>query len=179
MATIRRLFTSESVTEGHQDKMCDQISDAILDEILKKDPDARVACDTTITTGLVLVTGEISTDTYVDIPSIVRQTIKDIGYTRAKYGFDAETCAVLTAIDEQSSDIGDGVDEALQTRGKNDGLRLTSLGAGEQGLIFGVATDDTEELMPLSISLSHQLARRLAEVRKHETHAYLRPDGKT
>src|SRR5699024_3064523 len=146
MATIRRLFTSESVTEGHPDKMCDQISDAILDEILKKDPDARVACETTITTGLVLVTGQISTDTYVDIPSIVRQTIRDIGYTRAKYGFDVETCAVLKEIDEQSSNNADGVDEALETRGKKDGQTLTTIGAGDQGLMFGFATDETEEL---------------------------------
>src|SRR5690625_5131934 len=132
MATIRRLFTSESVTEGHPDKMCDQISDAILDEILKKDPDARVACETTITTGLVLVTGEISTDTYVDIPSIVRQTIKDIGYTRAKYGFDAETCAVLIAIDVQSSDIADGVDQALEARkGEYSEEEIAAIGAGD------------------------------------------------
>ena len=176
----RRLFTSESVTEGHPDKIADQISDSILDAILSKDPMARVACETSVTTGLVLVFGEITTSSYVDIQKVVRETIREIGYDRAKYGFDADTCAVLTAIDEQSGDIAMGVDNALEARnGVMTDEQIEAIGAGDQGLMFGFATNETEDYMPLPISLAHRLARRLTEVRKNGTLDYLRPDGKT
>lgn len=177
MTYNRRLFTSESVTEGHPDKIADQISDAILDEILKGDQNARVACETTVTTGMALISGEISTSTYVDIPKVVRETVKEIGYTRAKYGYDFKTMSVLTAIDEQSPDIAQGVDRALEYRDENS-EEVLNIGAGDQGLMFGYATNETETFMPLPIDLSHKLAKRLSEVRKNGTLDYLRPDGK-
>ncbi|HDJ2376576.1 TPA: methionine adenosyltransferase [Staphylococcus aureus] len=178
MLNNKRLFTSESVTEGHPDKIADQVSDAILDAILKDDPNARVACETTVTTGMALIAGEISTTTYVDIPKVVRETIKEIGYTRAKYGYDYETMAILTAINEQSPDIAQGVDKALEYRDKDSEEEIEATGAGDQGLMFGYATNETETYMPLAIYLSHQLAKRLSDVRKDGTLNYLRPDGK-
>lgn len=177
----KRYFTSESVTEGHPDKMCDAISDAILDELMRKDPMSRVACEVATTTGLVLVMGEITTSAYVDIPKIARDTIRDIGYTNADYGFDANTCSVITAIDEQSPDIAMGVDQALEDRDTTNGSEKTSsvLGAGDQGMMFGYATDETPEYMPYPIVMAHKLAKRLTEVRKNGVLPYLRPDGKT
>ncbi|MBM7870555.1 S-adenosylmethionine synthetase [Clostridium pascui] len=175
---MRRLFTSESVTEGHPDKICDQISDAVLDAILAQDSKARVACETTATTGMVMVMGEITTSCYVDIPKVVRETVREIGYTRAKYGFDADTCSVLTSIDEQSPDIAMGVDDALESRGASKD-EVESVGAGDQGMMFGYAATETPEFMPMPIAMAHRLSRRLTEVRKNETLDYLRPDGKT
>ena len=172
-----RLFTSESVTEGHPDKICDQISDAILDELMRQDPQSRVACETAITTGLVLVMGEVSTSGYVDIQKVVRDTIREIGYTRAKFGFDADTCGVVVALDEQSSDIAMGVDKALEAR-EGDQAEDMETGAGDQGMMFGYATNETESYMPYPIALAHKLTKRLSQVRKDGTLEYLRPDGK-
>ena len=175
--TERHLFTSESVSEGHPDKIADQISDAILDAMLEQDPDARVAVETSVTTGLVLVFGEVSTTAYVNIQQIVRDTIREIGYTDGQYGFDADNCAVITAIDEQSPDIAQGVDDSLETRGGNVDP-LDKIGAGDQGLMFGYATDETPEYMPLTLMLSHKLMQKIAKLRKDGTIPYLRPDAK-
>ena len=176
----KRLFTSESVTEGHPDKMCDAISDAILDALMEKDPMSRVACETCTTTGVVMVMGEITTNAYVDIPKIVRENVREIGYTRAKYGFDADTCGVITTIDEQSKDIAMGVDKALEAKENSmSEEEIDAIGAGDQGMMYGYATDETEEFMPYPISLAHKLSRQLTKVRKDGTLTYLRPDGKT
>jgi len=176
----KKLFTSESVTEGHPDKICDQISDAILDAIYELDPNARVACETTVTTGLVLVSGEITTNCYVDIPHVVRETVRSVGYTRAKYGFDADTCAVLTSIGEQSADIALGVNRALESKtGEMTESDIEAIGAGDQGMMFGYATNESESYMPTPIDLAHRLARKLSEMRKSDFLSYLRPDGKT
>ena len=176
----KRLFTSESVTEGHPDKMCDAISDAILDALMEKDPMSRVACETCTTTGMVMVMGEITTNAYVDIPKIVRETVREIGYTRAKYGFDAETCGVITTIDEQSKDIALGVDKALEAKENTmSEAEIDAIGAGDQGMMYGFASDETDEFMPYPISLAHKLSRQLTKIRKDGTLNYLRPDGKT
>jgi S-adenosylmethionine synthetase len=175
----RYLFTSESVTEGHPDKICDQISDAVLDAIIALDPKARVACETSVTTGLVLVMGEITTECYVEIPKIVRETIREIGYTRAKYGFDCDTCAVLATLDEQSPDIAQGVNDAWEVREESQDDEIDKIGAGDQGMVFGYACNETPELMPMPIAMAHRLTRRLTEVRKNGSMEYLRPDGKS
>jgi len=175
---MRRLFTSESVTEGHPDKMCDQISDAILDAIFEKDPQARVACETSVSTGLVLIAGEITTNCYVDIPKVARETIRNIGYDRAKYGFDCDTCAILTSIDEQSADIAIGVDRSLESKNGQDDEAMET-GAGDQGMMFGYACNETKAFMPMPIELAHKLTRQLSKVRKDGTLKYLRPDGKS